>query len=245
VAALAAAGRVQEAGFTIPILSNCIVPREILESIIDRFGDVCVSIGCDSCFSVRFLALHDDYLHYDRPLAVTCAPHRSAGLGFLSGGGRDFEDFRKMWGDRPWLDASPVPGLNLGQNMYFHEYELARRATGDRLPPLDRQGCLNHLGEALIWVRDGKLRTALCKTLEEHGWTGTPPPVPRRSLLHALRDRMTAFRIGHFGFVPRNLSGSAFPDDDVALCYALSHSRPPETTLHHLPMPEPVEVGRP
>ena len=245
VAALAAAGRVQEAGHTIPVLSNCLVPRHVLESIIDRFGDLCVSIGCDSCFSVRFLALYDDYLHYDRALAVTFAAHRSAGLGFLSGGGRDFGDFRRMWGDRPWLDASPVPGVNLGQNMYFHEYELVRRKTGDRLPPLDLQGCLNHLGEALLWVRDGKRREVLYKTLEDHGWTGKPPPVLRRPLMDRLRDRMTAFRIGRFGFVPRDISGSPFPDDDVALRYALKYPRPRETSLDHLPMSEPVEVARP
>jgi len=242
VVALAAAGRVQDAGHTIPVLSNCIVPREILQSIIDRFGDVCVSIASDSCFSVRFLALHDDYLHYDRALAVSYAPHRSAGLGFLSGGGRDFADFRRMWGERPWLDASPVPGLNLGQNMYLHEYELVRRKTGDRLPPLDRKGCLDHLGESLIWVRDGRQRASLCKVLEDHGWTGKPPPVARRTPMEKLRDRMTAFRIGHFGFVPPNLFGAPFPDDDVALHYALNHPRPPETNLDHLPMPEPVEA---
>lgn len=245
VARLAASGRVQDAGHAIPVLSNCIVPREILESIIDRFGDACVSIGCDSCFSARFLALCDDYLHYDRALAVSCAPHRSAGLGFLSGGGRDFGDFRKMWGDRPWLDASPVAGVNLGQNMYLHEYELVRRMTGDRLPPLDRKGCLDHLGEALIWVRDEEQRAAYCKTLEEHGWTGKPPPVLRRSLMAMLSDRLAAFRIRYFGFVPQPLSGSVFPDDEVALLHALSHPLPSETTHHHLPMPEPVEAGPP
>ncbi len=245
VAALAAAGRVQDAGHTIPVFSNCLVPRKVLESIIDRFGDVCVSIGADSCFSARFLALYDEYLHYDRALGVSCAAHRSAGLGFLSGGGRDFGDFRRMWGDRPWLDASPVPGVNLGQNMYFHEYELVRRKTGDRLPPLDQKGCLDHLGESLIWVRDDKRRAELCRILEDHGWTGVPPPVPRRTLMEVLRDRFTAFRIGHFGFVPRDVSGSPFPNDDVALFYALNHPRPRETTHHHLPMSEPVELGPP
>ena len=37
----------------------------------------------------------------------------------------------QWWGDRPWLDAAPIVGLNMGQNVLFHQYELVRRVTDD------------------------------------------------------------------------------------------------------------------
>ncbi len=243
VAELASVGRVQDSGHALPILSNCLVPRHVLDSIVGRFGNICNSIGPDASFSIRFLALEDDYLHFDRVLAVTFAPHRSSGLGYLSGGGRDFTDFRTMYGERQWLDASPVPGINLGQNIYYHEYELTRRVVGDRLPPLEREGCLEQLGEAMIWVRDPMRRAELSAELRGHGWTGEPPPVPRHRLREMLRHRMTAFLIGRFGFVPKDLYGCAFPDDDLALAYALNHPRPPDANNPHLALLDPVEVG--
>jgi hypothetical protein len=242
VAALAAAGRIRDAGHAMPVLTNCIVPRAILHSIVERFGSVCYSTSGDACFNARFLALHDQFLHDDRSIAITYAPHRSAGLGYLAGDGRDFQHWEKMWRGLPWLEAGIVPGLNLGQNMYFHEYELVRRETGDRLPPLDRRGCLNELGEALQWVRDPAKRAALRGRLEGHGWSGEVPALPKRPRLAALRDKALTFLIEHFGLIPSSVSGFAFPDDDTALQYALKYPQRPAKDHRHLAVLEPVAV---
>lgn len=245
VIALVSAGRVADCHQAIPILTNSVVPRAVLDRIEARFGDVCNSTTGDACFSARFLALEQGFLHHDRTIAVALAPHRSAAMGFLTGGGRDYDDWENLWGDRPWLDASPFPGLNLGQNMYFHEYELVRRATGDRLPPLDRQGCLEELGAALRWVRDDAKRDGLRAELERHGWTGNPSRLPGRHPLAPLRDQLLCFLIRRFGFVPPSVSGVAFADDEGALEYALRFPQRPVRKPDHLAALAPVELHSP
>jgi hypothetical protein len=243
IAALVAAGRVLAPGHALPVLTNCVVPRGILVAIADRFGNLCDSAGPDSCFAARFLALRDDFLHYDRPLAVMVASHRSAGAGLFRHGGGDFPDWQKTWGDRPWLFAAPIPGLTLGQNILFHEYELVRRETGDRLPPLDRDGYLDELGRALTWVEDPETRAELHRVLIDHGWKGKPVPVPRHSVAARLRDRTVRFLIDHYGFVPSRISGHAFPDDATALRYALKYPRRRTNDTRHLAALQATEIA--
>ena len=73
--------------------------------------------------------------------------------------------------DRPWLDAAPIPGLEIGQNMLFHEYVLAQRVFGtERFPPIDPDGYLRELGTALRLVADPDTRQEFRSTLERHGW---------------------------------------------------------------------------
>ena len=66
-------------------------------------------------------ATHDRYVHYDRCVGIAYGFDRSTGFGFVRGSGGDFGDFMQWWGDRPWLDAAPIVGLNMGQNVLFHE----------------------------------------------------------------------------------------------------------------------------
>lgn len=202
VAELTARGRVSEMGQAFPIMSNCLVPRRVLEAIRARFGSFCNSTGPDSCFTYRFCALNDRYLHLDRALGVLYANHRSNGLGYLRGRtDGDFGDFLKSWGDRPWLDAAPIPGLNLGHNMLYHEYALVRReAGGDRLPPIDTEGYLRELARGLTPITDPRLKDEMRAILREHGWRGdengdaptevaAEEPTPRRPLGERLTPR--------------------------------------------------------
>ena len=199
---LTARGMVADMGQAFPILSNCVVPRRVLEGIRGRFGNVCNSTGPDSCFTYRFCALNDRYLHLDRALGIVYASHRSNGLGYLRGRtDGDFGDFIKSWGDRPWLDAAPIPGLNLGQNMLYHEYVLVRReAGGDRFPPVDTEGYLAELARGLIPISDPRLKDEMREILRGHGWRGedggaaptevaAEAPTPRRPLSARLTPR--------------------------------------------------------
>lgn len=214
---LTARGAVFDMGQAFPIMSNCLIPRPVLEGIRERFGDICNSTGPDSCFTYRFCALNERYLHFDRPLAVIHASYRSNGSKYLRGKtDGDFGDFLKTWGDRPWLDAAPIPGINLGQNMLYHEYELVRRATGDaRFPPIDMDGYLQELAAALAWLEDPRLRDVMRATLEEHGWreepkpedteaAGAPDPLPEHAA-EAPKARGPLYR----RLSPRRLSASA------------------------------------
>ncbi|HEX8149917.1 MAG TPA: glycosyltransferase [Pyrinomonadaceae bacterium] len=176
VVELTTRGRVYDMGQAFPVLSNCLTPRRALERIRARFGDVCNSTGPDSCFTYRFCAIEDGYLHFDRPLGIVYASHRSNGATYLKGKtDGDFGDFLKTWGDRSWLEAAPVPGINLGQNMLYHEYELVRRAVGgDGFPPIDLDCYLRDLAAGLKWVEDPRARDALRALLEERGWREEP-----------------------------------------------------------------------
>ncbi|MGN6184260.1 MAG: glycosyltransferase family 2 protein [Thermoanaerobaculia bacterium] len=264
VTSLIAQGRVWEMGHAFPILSNCVVPRFVLERVIERFGDLCDSTGPDAAFCMRFCALFDDFLHFNAPLGVLYAIQRSNGAGYLKGGGTsEFDDFMKMWGDRPWLHAAPLPGLNLGQNMLYHEYALVRaESDAARFPEIDREAYLRDLADGLKFVQDPEIHARLSAYLQSKGWDGAPviepvplpPPSTEPTLAH--RAAQTIARVlrqfhlfeplvlfgARIGIAPRNLHGFAFRNDDEALPYALKFSRAPEPDERHLHLMEPKQI---
>jgi hypothetical protein len=243
IADLLASGCVTEIANALPILSNCIVPRPVLAAVAARFGNICSSTGPDSAFLARFLTMGVAQLHHDRPPSITYAPHRSAGLGYLRGRGSDFADFLDRFDDPDWLGASPVPGLNLGQNMLFHEYELVRRATG-ALPPLDLEAILDDLGRDLRWIRDPKLKQLMAARLRDHGWTGEVPGDPGRRPWSAVRFEWDQkLRMACRGQVPPAISGFSFRSDRAALRAGLRYPRHPQETHEHLGLLEPEEVA--
>lgn len=241
VAALVAAGRIEQMAHAIPILSNCVVPRPVLDAIARRFGNICNSTGPDSCFTSRFLALFDRYLFHDRATGIVHSAHRSNGMGYMTGKGGDFADFVKTFGDRPWLDAAPLPGINLGQNMFYHEYELVRRETGERLPPLDRGKVVGELAQSLRWIADPRAKAELLERLRSEGYDGPgPSPFPRRgwraALLQARWRRLMAK-----GRVPPHICGFAYRSDREALAAGLRYPRQAGGD-DHLALLQPAEV---
>jgi hypothetical protein len=244
VARLMAKGQTAEISHAIPVLSNCVVPRAALESIIARFGSVCDSAAPDSAFMWRLFALYDKYIHYDAAPGILYASHRSNAIGFLTGSGGDFADFLEKHGNRPWLDQAPIPGLNLGHNMLYHEHALVRSCTGDRLPPLDLPAVIDDLGRELRLVRNRRLKVQLRRRLEEHGWRGHEPKFPRYAtpsqLLNEWRCR---FHMRWRGVVPETITGFAFRSDEKALRFALKYPRHPQAASDHLAPLEGVEVS--
>ena len=235
VARLLADAKAVDLFHVLPVLSNCIVPRAVLGSIVARFGSICNSNAPDTAFMARFLALYDRYVHFDRSTGILYGSTRSNGLGYLRNAGGDFGDYQKLWGGRPWLDAAPIPGINLGSNMLFNEYEIVRRETGDRLPPLDPAGVLNDLGSHLRLIDDAQTKADLRRILREHGWNGPDPePYPRPSRLSSVRQAILMFRMRWFGFRPENVTGFAFPNDDAAMRYALKYPRVAQHDADHL-----------
>jgi hypothetical protein len=237
-------GRIAEMGHAFPILSNCAVPRPVLEKISARFGDICDSTGPDAAFTFRHCALEKSYLHLDRSLAVIHASGRSNGAGYLSGKRTDFEDFKRAWGDRPWLDAVRLPGLNLGWNMLFHEYELVRRAVGgDSFPPLSTAGYLDGLAYGLAYVEDARLRGEHEALLEAHGWrrpqADERATTPKRLLLgsraqaaaDARRQSVVLFLASAFGIMPAHITGFTFGSERRALRFAMKCPR--RCSAHH------------
>jgi hypothetical protein len=254
---MASEGMILELGQAFPVLSNCAVPRAAFAKIRRSFGDICDSTGPDAAFTFRLCALEDSYVHLDRALGVTYGHHRSAGQGYLTGRATDYADFRKAFGDRPWLDAVALPELDLGGNMLMHEYELVRREVGDRFPPLTTEGYLNALAYGLDHIADPARREAYTKTLVGHGWR--PPGGPesaasatpgRTSARRALRRRVGSV-IGRSplllrlaaaaGAIPEP-NGFTFATEDRALRFAERHQRRPTT---HNPLLDPLLEGGP
>jgi hypothetical protein len=235
VARLVTRGNVALFSNALPLLSNCIVPRAVFNAMVERFGNVCDSIAPDSSFMARYLALYDHYIHFDRAAGILYGSTRSSGMGYLRGTGGDFGDYRKRWDGRPWLDAAPIPGISLGSNVLFHEYELVRRQTGDRLPPLDPAGVMDDLSAALRWIDDPELKADLCRVLREHGWHG-PEPLSHqpRPLLSKVYQAVWMLVARWFHLAPGAMTGFSFPDDEAALRHALKYPRRVQNDADHL-----------
>lgn len=259
VVEMTASADINGMGHVFPIFSNCVVPRAVLLGIREHFGTICDSTGPDSCFTYRFAALHDSFVCCDRAVGIVYAPQRSNGLGYLRQSGGDFPDFVADWGDRPWLDAAPIPGLNLGQNMLFHEYELVRREVDPpRFPPIDLGKYLASLEASLSYIDDEQIRRRMRAVLEQHGL----PPVeaapatarpegpqrrPRgarmasrlasraRTGWHQLRRRPTMLRLSTYaGLQPEHITGVSFASDEQALYYGVRVPRRPVETHQYL-----------
>ena len=214
--------------YAFPLLSNCLVPREALTAIVDRFGSLCDSTTPDSCFAFRFAALGDEYLYLDRTLGVLYAADRSAGGLYLrAGGGSGFR-----------LAAAPLPGLNLGLNMLYHEYELVRRATGGRFAAIDRAAYLRDLAASLPLVGDPGAREACRRALRAEGWSGRSGQFRqfvRHRLLGALDRR--------FGIRLPNVPGRVVRSDEEALQHALRNPPSRSREARGLAILQPVKVA--
>jgi hypothetical protein len=241
--ALIAGGEVHAIANVLPLLSNCIAPREVLEGMIARFGSICRGAAPDSAFMARYLALHDRCLHFDRSLAVMYGSERSTGMGYLRGAGGDFADFRRIYGDGAWLEDAPVPGVSLGFNLMFHDYEMVRRETGELLPRINRQAVLDTLATDLRWLADPEEKARLMQVLRDHGWSGREPQpfaepgAPRTAYHHAMLLGARFLRIA-----PKSLNGVSFRDDSTALAFALRYPRRRQGYAEHIALAEPVEL---
>lgn len=235
IAGLVATGEVNAIAAFLPMLSNCLVPRPVFDEMAARFGSICRGAGPDSIFLARYLASFDTYLHFDCAIQVLTGSERSAGLGYMRGTGGDYADFRKTVGSGPWLPSAPVPGVDLGFNLLFHDYETVCREAPGRLPPVDRAGALEALAEDLRWVADLEKRAELTRILRRRGWTGAEPaPFGRRSALRMLLERLALLGARWFGTVPSMINGLAFPDDAAALDHALRYPRRRQAKAGHL-----------
>jgi hypothetical protein len=211
---MAAHGMIYEMGHAFPVLSNCMVPRRILERMRDRFGDLCNSSTPDAAFSFRFCAIEKSYRHLDRALAIIYAFDHSNGLAMFRGNsGGSWDDFTRLWGELPWLPEAPIPGLSLGQNVSFHEYNLVRRAVGgDRFPLIDFAGYLRELARALAFIQDPARKGEMRALLESHGWIEDPPRA--RPLYRRVFDRLRP---------PIGLQEHLFDTEEDAIGYLLKH----------------------
>ncbi|HVE72404.1 MAG TPA: hypothetical protein VNI54_13655 [Thermoanaerobaculia bacterium] len=234
---LTSRGMVHQLGSAYPLLANCMVPRPALERVRARFGTICDSATPDAGFTYRLCALDERYLYLDRASVLVHGSRLSHGASYLRGDGSGTHgDFRKLWGDRPWLDAAPIPGLDLGWNIVFHEYTLVQRVVGEvQFPPIDRAGYLRELAFGLAWIDDPVRQKEMRRILGEHGWREDARP-PLRRLLSRLRGA-----VRRKPMPPPQLPVPTFPGDDEALQYLLQPQPFADQNPRLAPL-EPVEV---
>ena len=248
VTELTSEGRVVEMYLTYPFLSNCAVPRPVLVDMRQRFGSICNSTAPDSCFTYRFCAVRDRYIYLDRALLVAYAMHRSAGYGYLTGSGSgDFGDFTRALGEHQWLHAAPLPGISLGQNIMYHEYELVRKATHHpAFKPINRARYLKELASCLRFVEDLGVRDELSALLKLNGWDDTEERVGTRVsdgwpwLRRFSRDVIFTLRVAL-----RRWRGRSFTDDAAALRYLVERPLRSVRRNRQLAVLQPVDVSAP
>jgi glycosyltransferase involved in cell wall biosynthesis len=231
--AQATLGKLEQA---FPVFSNCMTPRATLEKMRARFGSICDSAMPDSAFAYRFCAVEERYRHLDRALVIAYAYEKSNGLAyFRNDRSGAYGDWVRLWGDQSWLDAAPIPGLPLGQNVMFHEYVLVQRAEGEeRFPAIDFQRYLQELATGLEWIEDLEWRAKMRAELERHGWREK-----RRPLVRRIASRLLApFRRRPAPVGP----GRTFATDEEAVRH-LAEPRPFRETNPNLAALEPVEVA--
>lgn len=235
-----------------PALANCIVPRGTFGRIRETFGSICDSGTPDAAFLFRICAVDEVIHYYDRALMLTYGYAFSNGWAYIRGDRSGaWADWITLWGDRPWIDAAPIPGLSLGYNVMFHEYNLVRRIAGDRFPPIDHDRYLNHLGSSLTYIADLEVRAKMSGILLEHGWRepAPEPPVakpllrrilgpPTRPLRHMMSAVSNKVR-GRFG----KGHTAIFANDGDAVRYLLAHEHVPDaaygarlSSMHAVPV---------
>jgi hypothetical protein len=253
---LASRGQLTDRWQAFPVLINCVTPRAVLERVRARFGSFCVSTTPDAAFGLRLCAVEETYLHLDRPLAMHYAFERSNGLAYLRGElSATYADYRSLLGDRPWLDAAPIPGLSLGQNIFWHEYALTRRQAADaRFPPIAMDAYLDDLARGLDAVGDPVKRSELRNVLLSHGWrqpssvsTASDPRPP--SLMKRLRTKVQSLRLSarqlradHVFVRPEDFSQVGFKLEARALRHGVEALIPPIRENEFLLPFEPVRI---
>ena len=252
VTELTARGMIPEIGQTYPLLSNCIVRRETFERIRSEFGDLCDSSTPDAAFSYRFCALESHFHYWDRAPSVLYAFRFSNARSFFSGiAGGTWDDFMRLWGDKPYLSAAPIPDLNIGLNVCFHEYNLVRSTpAGRHFPAIDRDGYLRELARALPDMDDPAQREEMRARLQAHGWREEQPPplrppapspaLPRPGAGRRLRS--LAGRLLRSVGLRRPPPPRTFASDEEAIAFLIDHPRAPLSHNPEIEIMEPVEV---
>lgn len=174
-----------------PRMLNCIVPREVLERIKQRFGNVFTSIAPDFLFCCRCLEMEESVLYFDKSPIFHYALDRSHGASLTRGemtpANVDFRANLKV-------DAStrnygtPIPQLITATNAIFHEYLIFKQETNSsRFFDIDLQEYLQANGREIHEVIDPRLKSKMLELIKAHGFKMTNDSRPSRSFSTIMR----------------------------------------------------------
>jgi hypothetical protein len=156
----------------LPLVSNGIVPREVVEAVRSRFGSVFASIAPDYCFAFRCLDEVDGILFLDRACGVQWALDRSHGFSQARGTATpDRLDFIADLGGRHLNVCTPLPEIDLGMNAVFNEYFYVQADPGStKLRPVRKSGYLAALAGSIGMLDDPTARERAAVAVAGEGW---------------------------------------------------------------------------
>ncbi len=182
-----------------PRMLNCVVPREVLDAIRVRFGDVYTSVAPDLCHAYRCMALRDRVRYFDAPVMIQYGFAKSNGTGYYDKKTNDaWTDFNRNAGPRGLTFAAPVPEICCNLNVVYHEYCFVREQANDptRFPIVDWPRYVHAIAQDIQYCANPDVRAHLFALLRNRagedlaGWVPpeeTPPNV-RETLWSRLRD---------------------------------------------------------
>jgi hypothetical protein len=156
----------------LPRMLNCVVPRDVVEAVRDRFGSVFASISPDFCFAFRCLEVVDHILYYDAACLVHYALDRSHGFSYARGANTtDRQDFVRSLGDVRMNTSTPLPDFDTISNAMFNEYFFVLgEPPSRRLRPPARHDYLRALAGGVSYIEDPEARRLAQRRLEQEGW---------------------------------------------------------------------------
>jgi hypothetical protein len=237
----------------LPRLLNCVVPRDVIAAVADRYGEPFGDSAPDYRFAFRCLTVVPAIVYYDRPCLVHYAQGSSTGGTW--GRGEQPPDSPTFLLQPAPFPASPVPDLRSVRNSVVHEYTTVRLEAGDpRMPPVNLDRYLALIDKELHEIKDERRYREVEDLLRASGWT-TAKRIRYRSrdVASLLRDVRRARRLASrvlwrlrnrgrlqalVGRLER-LAGEAvapvtFATAGEALEYARSNARSPDPEATHL-----------
>ena len=239
-----------------PRFLNSVAPREVVDRVRARFGNVFDSISPDFCWAYRCLDLVDSIVYWDRSALINYAYDRSNGAGYLRGvHSSDSADFQAQLGSKPMNRDAPVPEFWTITNAVMNEYCFVKRETGSaKFPDVDRSSYLEAMARDVESILDPDLRAAQRELLVREGGvpdrTGASPF--RRRLRAAARDPLRAARraarralansstqeawrrLGRAGVTPPSSDRFGFESTEDALQWTYQFPRRPTAWLRRL-----------
>lgn len=242
----------------IPVLLNSVIPRTILQSVLDRFGSFCLSISPDFSAGFRILALEAEILVLDRALSFNWGRQRSNGFSFTRGAKtQDSEDFvQNLRRDAMFFETQFADITTVG-NAIMHEYWAVKRfigSQGEKFPEVQVDRYHDSLFKEIHWLEDEELKQAFLSRISHAGvLVNRPKPWPAPWQIRAANSKTTFGRLksiylnrftwflwwkllqyGVIGDLPWQLKGNVPPRH--ARDYALKMRRFIPATSKHVPI---------
>jgi len=191
----------------LPRMLNSLVPRDALDAVCARFGNMFGSISPDFNFGFRCLELFDSFIYYDKSPIFHYGQVRSNGASMARGERTsDHADFLAHC-DARLNDALPVPEMWTVGNAILHEYCVVKQQTSSaRFYELDRSRYLQYLSKEVEHIVNPALRAEMRTRLAAHGTVSDEVRRSSRTVSQTMRKLLSpAAVLNKIGWTIRNI----------------------------------------